>query len=91
MTIKAILRDGRIQPLEPLPPDWTEGQELVVEEPESVEAEARINQWTKELDQATAQIPTEEHDRFLHALDEIERASKDAVRRECSVKATVFS
>lgn len=41
-----------------------------------------INQWTKELDQATAQIPTEEHDRFLHALDEIERASKDAVRRE---------
>ncbi|MGD0463778.1 MAG: hypothetical protein ABSB74_14925 [Tepidisphaeraceae bacterium] len=82
MTIKAILRDGRIQPLEPLPPDWTDGQELVVEEPELAEAESQINQWAKDLDKATAQIPAEEHDRFLRALDEIERASKDAVRRE---------
>jgi hypothetical protein len=85
MTIKAILRDGRIQPLEPLPRDWAEGQELVVEEPELVEAETQINQWTKDLDKSTAQIPAEEHDRFLRALDEIERASKGAVRREWSV------
>jgi len=82
MTIKAILRDGRIQPLEPLPRDWTEGQELVVEEPESADAEAEINQWATDLDKSTAQIPVEEHDRFLRALDEIERASKEAVRRE---------
>ena len=33
MTIRAILRHGIIQPVEPLPPDWAEGQELVVEEP----------------------------------------------------------
>lgn len=82
MTIKAILRDGIIQPLEPLPPDWAEGQELVVEEPESAEAKERINQWAEDLDKDTAEIPAEEHDRFLRALDEIERASKDAVRRE---------
>jgi hypothetical protein len=82
MTIKAILRDGRIQPLEPLPPDWTDGQELVVEEPDSVGADAQVNQWANDLDKATAQIPAAEHDRFLRALDEIERASKDAIRRE---------
>ena len=33
MTIKAVLRHGVIQPIEPLPPDWADGQELVVEEP----------------------------------------------------------
>jgi hypothetical protein len=82
MTIKAILRDGRIQPLEPLPTDWSEGQELVVEEPQIAEGEAEINQWAKDLDKSTSQIPAEEHDRFLRALDEIERASKDAVHRE---------
>jgi len=82
MTIKAILRDGRIQPLEPLPPDWAEGQELVVEEPEGAEGEAQILQWASDLDKAAARIPAEEHERFLRALDEVERASKDAVRRE---------
>jgi hypothetical protein len=84
MTIKAVLRDGVIQPVEPLPPDWADGQELVVEGPKSARAEAQITQWAHELDAATAQIPQEEHDRFLRALDQIERESKEAVRREWS-------
>jgi len=28
---KAILKNGHIHPLEPLPPDWRDGQELDVE------------------------------------------------------------
>jgi hypothetical protein len=82
MTIKAILRDGRIQPLEPLPPDWAEGQELVIEEPDVVETAEEIEQWAKELEASTARIPLEEHERLERALEEIERESKDAVRRE---------
>jgi hypothetical protein len=30
--IKAVLKNGTIQPLESLPADWTEGRELLVEE-----------------------------------------------------------
>ncbi|MGD0539954.1 MAG: hypothetical protein ABSB33_00415 [Tepidisphaeraceae bacterium] len=82
MTIKAILRDGRIQPLEPLPPDWTDGQELVVEEPDLAGAKIQVDQWAKDLETATARLPAEEHDRFRRALGEIERESKDAIRRE---------
>jgi hypothetical protein len=82
MTIKAILRDGRIQPLEPLPPDWTDGQELVVEEPDLAGTEAQVDQWATDLEAAAARVPTEEHDRFRQALSEIERESKDSVRRE---------
>ena len=81
MTIKAVLRQGVIQPVEPLPPDWREGQELVVEEPKPETANEEINQWARDLDAAAAQIPAEEHDRFLAALDEIERESKEAVRK----------
>jgi len=80
MTIKAVLRHGIIQPVEPLPPDWADGQELVVEEPNPVHSDAQISQWAREMDAATAQIPAEEHERFLKALDEIERESKQAVR-----------
>ncbi|MGA2581915.1 MAG: hypothetical protein ABSG31_01455 [Tepidisphaeraceae bacterium] len=76
MTIKAIIRDGRIQPLEPLPAGWTDGQELVIEEPDMAATEEQIEQWEKELDAGVAQIPIEEHNRFREALSEIERASK---------------
>jgi hypothetical protein len=53
MTIKAILRHGVIQPIEPLPSGWADGQELVVEEPLS-SAATDISQWSQELDAATA-------------------------------------
>ena len=76
MTIKAILRDGRIQPLEPLPPDWTDGQELLVEEPDLGQTAAEIERWAKELEESTAKIPAEEHERLDRALEKIERESK---------------
>ena len=82
MTIKAIIRDGRIQALEPLPAEWTEGLEVVVEQPDLVGAEAQVGQWAKDLETAAARVPAEEHDRFRRALGEIERESKDAIRRE---------
>jgi hypothetical protein len=82
MTIKAILRDGRIQPLEPLPSQWSEGQELVVEQPERSVSEAEIVEWDKEIEAEARRIPAEEHERFQRALEEIESESKRMVRRE---------
>jgi hypothetical protein len=84
MMIRAVLRQGVIQPIEPLPADWTDGQELVIEEPGSERAgeQEQLKQWAQEMDVATAQIPAEEHERFLRAVDEIERESKEAVRKQ---------
>lgn len=79
MSIRAILRDGIIQPVDPLPEQWRDGQELVVEQPEDTPAQSELDEWQRELDVATARIPQEEHDRFEKALNEIERESKDAV------------
>jgi hypothetical protein len=79
MTIKAILRDGRIQPLEPIPLGWTEGQELVIEEPDLRETPAAIAQWAKELEESTAKIPAEDHNLLEQALHAFERESKDGV------------
>jgi hypothetical protein len=82
MTIRPVLSNGQIQPLEPIPPEWPEGQELVVEQPEISDSQSQIPQWSKELDSATAEIPSDEHGRFRHALDEIEREGKEMIRRE---------
>jgi hypothetical protein len=47
-----------------------------------VPSHAEIEQWAKELEALTAQIPDEEHERLERALEKIEWESKDAVRRE---------
>ena len=73
MTIQAILRDGRIQPLEPIPPGWTEGHELVIEEPDLIGTVAEVGQWARELEASTARIPAEEHELLERALEEIVR------------------
>jgi len=36
-----------------------------------------IAAWSREIEEAAARIPQEEHERFLAALDEVERESKD--------------
>jgi len=81
MTIKAVIQNGRIEPLEPLPTDWLEGQEVVVES-EVPQTASEIDQWSSDLEAAAARLPLEDHQRFIEALDEIERESKEAMRRE---------
>lgn len=78
--IKAVLENGVIRPVEPLPPDWRDGQELVVEA-DVVPDAADVDRWADELEAASRAIPDEEHDRFMRALEVGEKESKDAVRR----------
>jgi predicted DNA-binding antitoxin AbrB/MazE fold protein len=78
--IKAILEKGIIRPVEPLPLDWRDGQELVVEADVATDP-TDIDRWAEQLEAAARAIPAEEHERFLRALEEGEKESKDAVRR----------
>ena len=82
MTIKARLRDGIIQPTEPLPAGWADGPELLIEEADVIPTEAELQEWLQEMDAGAAQISAEDNEQFLQAMAEQERESKDAVRRE---------
>lgn len=84
MTIKAIVRNGFIEPLEPLPPDWAEGKEVLIGDLLLAGAED-LEAWARELEATATELPAEEHDLFRKALDDIEHQSKDAVRREWSI------
>ncbi|MFL6259774.1 MAG: hypothetical protein ACJ76Y_08695 [Thermoanaerobaculia bacterium] len=74
--IRAIIRSGAIHPLEDLPESWKEGQELIVEEGEPPFDPEEIIAWSREIEETAAEIPQEEHDRFLAALEALERESK---------------
>jgi len=78
---RAIVKDGMIYPIEPLPADWTDGHEVTVEDakPDSPEA---IDKWYAELEELARQIDPEDHRRLEEALAEADRQAKAQVRRE---------
>ena len=66
--IRAILKKGKIEPLEALPKHWRDGQELTVEGGEPSDDPAEIRKWHKKLLTLSEQIPAEDHERMAAAL-----------------------
>ncbi len=83
--IRAILKKGRIQPLEKLPNHWREGQELVVETSAPSNDPADIKKWYEELLALSAEIPAEDHAKMAAALAEHERQAKERMRRDMGI------
>jgi hypothetical protein len=80
--IRAVVRDGAIQPLDPLPAEWEDGKELIIEEDTEIPDAQSLAEWKREMDEAAAAIPIDQHHQLLKILAEAEEESKAAVRRE---------
>ena len=80
--IRAVLENGLIRPAEPIPADWQDGQELFVDRRLPASTTEDIDQWARELDEGARSITAEDVAELERALADIERESKDAVRRE---------
>ncbi len=79
--IRAVLEHGEIRPLVPLPPEWADGEPLVIEA-EPVSIPGASDAWIREIDEAAARIPEAEHARFLAALDARLRGNPAAQKEE---------
>jgi hypothetical protein len=71
--IRAILKKGKIEPLDALPEHWRDGQELIVEGSEPSDDPADIKKWHEKLLALSAQIPPNDHKRMAAALAEQDR------------------
>ena len=81
--VRAILKDGMIQPLDPLPLGWGEGRELRVEEVEEFESTpAELEQWSADLNELAKDINPENSERIDKAIEEIRRNGKEEMRRQ---------
>src|SRR5947209_582639 len=83
--IRAVVKNGVIQPLEPMPADWKEGREVVVddltEQPAS-ESDGFDN-WLEDMKTLTAGLNNPQEWQEIEAtLAEADRLNKDQVRRE---------
>ena len=80
--IRAILKKGKIEPLEKLPRQWRDGQELIVDGSEPSDDPAEIKKWHVKLLALSAQIPADDHKRMAAALAEQDRQAKELMRLE---------
>ncbi len=81
--VRAVIRNGAIEPLTLLPEDWADGRELVIAEVEQLaESDSQVGAWAQDVEAAMAKIPPEDHDRFEAALDEHEKEAKEYMRRQ---------
>lgn len=80
--VRAILRDGTIRPVSPLPEAWPEGQELVIEVAAPLPSVDDWDSWSREIDELAAKIPPEDFERVEIALADADKKAKEMVRRQ---------
>jgi hypothetical protein len=84
---KAVLRNGVIYPLEPLPPDWTDGRELRVEDAqEPDESPEAINRWYQELQALEPALEDpREIEQFQAFLVQLRQKDREIARRKAGL------
>jgi predicted DNA-binding antitoxin AbrB/MazE fold protein len=80
--IRAIFRNGVIEPVESVPVDWHEGDRLIIEQEESNPTAEELDRWSAEVEEAAAKTPAEDHDRAMAAIAQHRAEAKRWMRRE---------
>jgi hypothetical protein len=78
--LKAVLQNGAIVPLEPLPIEWEDGSTLEVAKAGA--ANRDIEAWAKFMDRLCADSPAEDEASMQAAIDEHRRQAKAQTRRD---------
>jgi hypothetical protein len=78
---RAIFKNGMIYPLEPLPPEWSDGRELLVEDAqEPDESPEAIDKWYQELQAMEPPLKDpKEIEQFQTFLSEIRQRDREIV------------
>lgn len=80
--IRAVVQNGLIRPLDPLPAAWVEGHPVVVEDTDTASDE-NLDAWYRELEAlGPAVYEPGERERVQMSLIEADEQAKSLVRRE---------
>ena len=79
---KAVLKHGVICPLEPLPPEWAEGQELRVESTGDDDEERDLDAWYQELNALVTQNDPRDCAGMEQAIQAADEQAKALVRKQ---------
>jgi len=80
---RAVLKNGLIYPLEPLPPEWADGKEVQFEEAsQPAQDSADIDEWYRELEAMVAQNDPKDWERVEEALRRADEKAKAQMPRD---------
>jgi len=83
---RAIIKNGKAEPLPLLPPDWPEGTEVQLEKLSQPEGNGVLTKaldvWKAELEALAAEIDPEDDERVAQALALIRKEAKEIGRQE---------
>ncbi len=80
--IRAVIQNGLIRPLDPLPIEWAEGRVVMVEDAEPGISDD-LDEWYRELNRlGPAQYEPGEREEIRALLAEADVQAKELVRRE---------
>lgn len=82
--LKAVLRQGAIIPLEPLPNDWAEGVQLEIDLAKESKPTAPfdIDLWAREMKQLCADSSVDDEQVMRQAIEQHREQAKAQARRE---------
>jgi hypothetical protein len=80
--IRAVIQNGEIRALEPLPAEWTDGRHLVVEDTSGAPTDDLEACYRELVELGPAQYEPGERDRVQAILDDADAQAKAVVRRQ---------
>ena len=80
--IRAVFKGGSIHPVDPLPPDWRDGERLVVDQADGCLPAGELDRWARDVAEAAAAIPSGDFEQLASALADADRQAKESVRRD---------
>lgn len=80
--IRAIIQNGQIHALDPLPADWVEGRRVVIEDAGPASSDD-LEDWYRELQElGPAEYEPGEWERVQATMDEADEQARAIVRRQ---------
>jgi hypothetical protein len=86
--IRAIVKNGKLKALDPLPPEWADGRRLTVEDENGQGAEEPfdIDKWYETLEAMAAKSDPKDAERLEAALQDADAQAKAWMRREMGLE-----
>ena len=78
---RAVLKNGSIVPIDPLPKEWVEGTELEVDQAKPDQSAQSLEEWYRELEQMCSENTAADIDQLEAALQNADDRAKQAVHQ----------
>ncbi len=88
---RAVLKNGVLVPIDPLPREWADGRELWVEDSRELqESSQALDEWAQKIEASAAEIDDQDWQEMQAFLDKMHKEVKEQTRQRMIGNANSF-